>query len=308
MMKMENKYSILVVDDERLIVDLLNDYFTELGFDVRTAFSAEEALDILKNGHNFSLILTDINLPGKSGLDLLKIIKETRSNLPVVLLTGMKTLDNAISAVKIGADDYITKPFELKLVQRIVERILRKQYRVKTRELVYDNLHYLKLGFEFDTDALDAGILAHELTQYLEKMEFADEEETGRFEMVFTETLVNAIEHGNLELSSSKKNTESFKPAEFEELRLQRISDPRYGKRKIYISMEIDKNLFNLMVRDEGGGFNWHEYLDHLHRIKPVDTLPYGRGFRMIQHVIDEVHFSEKGNVITLIKNRSSQT
>ncbi len=304
-MKADYQPTMLVVDDERLIVELLGEFFTKLNYNVHKAFSAEEALEILQNGTNFNLVLTDINLPGKSGLALLKIIRETRGNLPVVILTGMKTLDNAISAVKSGADDYITKPFELNVVQRVVERIIRKQHRLITHEMVYNNLDYLNLGFQFDTDALDPGILSNELAQFLEKMEFAGEEEVGRYEMAFTETLVNAVEHGNLALSSSKKNPDSFKPTEFEDLKASRICDPKFAKRKIYISLECNNDLFNFTVRDEGPGFNWKAYIDSLHRIKPADTEPYGRGFRMIQHVIDEVHFNEKGNIITLIKNRT---
>ncbi len=63
--------NLLIVDDEQLIIQLLQDYFVELGFGVEVAYSAEEALEKLNDGVVFDLVISDINLPGKSGIDLL---------------------------------------------------------------------------------------------------------------------------------------------------------------------------------------------------------------------------------------------
>ena len=110
-MKNADDQRILVVDDEEMINELLSDYFRELGYDVTVALSAEEAIEKLEFENQFNLIITDIDLPGKSGFELLKIVKETKENLPVVILSGIKTFDNTIKAVKNGAIDFISKPF-----------------------------------------------------------------------------------------------------------------------------------------------------------------------------------------------------
>lgn len=300
----EKHQSILVVDDEELIVDLLSDFFKGLGYQVSEAFSAEEAIEKLNNGNIFNLVLSDINLPGKSGIELLKIIRETKYDLPVVLLTGLKTIDNAISAVKSGATDYITKPFELSAVKKVVEKILKVQNRSLKKEQVFENIEHLKISFRFSTVELEPGILAKELTNFLYKMRFAELEEIKQYELVFTETLLNAVEHGNLELSSMMKSNDLLKIAEFEKLKEERLKDPVYSQRDITISLECSSELFNFSVKDEGPGFEWKNFLSATHKFQKVNVNSYGRGFNIIQHLIDEVHFNEKGNHITLIKNR----
>ncbi|MEJ2635991.1 MAG: response regulator [Calditrichia bacterium] len=296
--------NILVVDDEEMIIDLLGDYFTDLGYGVHLAASAEEAISKLNNGNEFHLILTDINLPGKSGLDLLKIVNETKDDLPVILLTGLKTLDTAISAVKSGASDYITKPFELGTVRKIVEKVLNKQNKSLKKEKVYENVQHLRVSFQFDTDELDASIMAKELAALLSKMHFSDPDTIKQYELVFIETLLNSIEHGNLELASSIKNNDVFQMLEYEELKEQRMKDPEYAKRKITVSMECNPDLFCFTVKDEGPGFDWKKYVDKTHKISELNVNSHGRGFVIIRHIIDEVHFNTEGNMITLIKNR----
>jgi anti-sigma regulatory factor (Ser/Thr protein kinase) len=101
------------------------------------------------------------------------------------------------------------------------------------------------------------------------------------------------------------KSNDVLKIAEFEKLREERLNDPNYSKRNITVSLECSSDLFNFSVKDEGPGFEWHKFLSNTHKIQNVNVNSYGRGFNIIQHIIDEVHFNEKGNQITLIKNRS---
>jgi DNA-binding response OmpR family regulator len=296
--------NILVIDDEEAIVELLRDYFMELGFGVSVAYSAEEALSIITNGSSLHLVLSDINLPGKSGLDLLKIVKETKKNLPVVLLTGLRTLDNAIAAVKNGASDYITKPFELQTVKSVVEKILKKQRRIIKKDQLFENLQHIKLTYKFTSAELDPGILARNICEYIQKMQFSSAEEITNFELVFTEILVNAIDHGNLELSSVEKDNDNLDASNYEQLKKERLNDPAFGGRRLIINFEANDELFSFTVADEGGGYDWKKYVDHSHKIKTQLDEVYGRGFKIIQHYMDEIHLNDKGNIITVIKNR----
>ncbi len=302
----ENMSNIMVVDDEEMIIDLLGDYFADLGYGVQVAMSAEEAVEKLNNGNKTNLVITDINLPGKSGLELLKIINETKDDLPVVLLTGLKTLDTAITAVKSGASDYITKPFDLASVKKVVEKVLNKQNKVYRKQKTYENLQHLRMNFQFTSTELEPGILAKELSTILNKMHFSDEEEIKQYELVFTETLINSLEHGNLGLESSSKSNDILQMAEFEELKENRLNDPKYANRKLNITFECNQDLFCFTVKDGGAGFNWQKYVDNTHKITETNLDSHGRGFMIIRHLIDEVHFNKEGNIITLIKNRES--
>ncbi len=301
---MSRKNRILIVDDEELIVELLENYFQSLNYEVASAESAETAIHHLQNGHAVDLIITDINLPGKSGIELLQIVRQLKPEVPVVLITGHKTLDFAISAIKNGATDFITKPFDLSNVRKVVEKILRFKNQSREREKIYEFVKYIKLNFEYPTNQIDPGIIANHLASMLLKAGFCAESEYNQYYLAFTETLVNAIEHGNLELSSNMKGSDFEKIAQFEQLREERLKDPRYGERKVFIAFEFNPELFSLNITDEGPGFDWRKYVS-TNKVHALNLKAHGRGFVFIRNVMDEVYFNEKGNSITLIKHRN---
>jgi DNA-binding response OmpR family regulator len=102
---------MLVVDDEREICSLLEDFFTSRGFTVVSAFSGEEALERLADGAP-DVILLDILLPGISGLEVLKRAKRTYPRAKIVMVTALDEDDLRSQAHQFGAAEYITKPFD----------------------------------------------------------------------------------------------------------------------------------------------------------------------------------------------------
>jgi anti-sigma regulatory factor (Ser/Thr protein kinase) len=220
----------------------------------------------------------------------------------------LRTLDNAISAVKNGATDYITKPFELKTVHEVVEKIVKTQTRLTKKDQIFKQLKLVKYNFQYKTAELDPGIVARGIGDLLNKMQFGAKNEITQFELAFIEILQNAIEHGNLELSSMDKNRDSFSEDRFEKLKKERMNDRKYGMRTVTITFEANQDLFNFTVADEGKGYDWKKFIDKMHRVKASLTDVSGRGFKIIEHIFDEVHFNERGNVITIIKNKTDQT
>ena len=148
----------------------------------------------------------------------------------------------------------------------------------------------------------DKKLLYNKFIDYFYKV-FQDDE-IKQYELVFTETLINALEHGNLELSSSSKSNEVLQIGKYEILRQKRLSEPKYAKKKVSVTFDCHPALFSFTVKDEGPGFNWNKYVDSSHQIAGVNLDSYGRGFMIIKHVMDEVYFDKTGNTITLIKNR----
>jgi len=124
--------AILVVDDEENVVQILKDLLTESPYDVDTVGSGEEALAALAD-RSYDLLLTDINLPGVNGLEVVTAAKEADPEMVVVVITGYASTGTAIDALRQGAYDYITKPFDLWEVDQIVARGL------DSRRLVLEN-------------------------------------------------------------------------------------------------------------------------------------------------------------------------
>jgi DNA-binding NtrC family response regulator len=134
----EYRPRLLVVDDEENVVQILQDLFSERPYDVDTVTSGEEALDRL-DANRYDLLLTDINLPGVNGLKVVEAAKAADPDMVMIVITGYASTGTAIDALRQGAYDYITKPFDLWEVDQIVARGLESRRLVEeNRRLVLD--------------------------------------------------------------------------------------------------------------------------------------------------------------------------
>ena len=108
---MAKKISLLIVDDEESVRDSLYNWFLEDGYRVERAEHAKKALSILESDH-FDIILADVKMPGMDGLEMLRRIKSLKKDSVVIVMTAFATVDTAVQALKDGAFDYVTKPFD----------------------------------------------------------------------------------------------------------------------------------------------------------------------------------------------------
>lgn len=113
---------ILVVDDAESVRETFISAFDE--YSIVTAKNAQEAVSVMKGSDDIGLIVLDVMMPGKCGLDLLKDIKKINKYCKVVVMTGYSTKDVAIEALRSGADEYIEKPFDITRVKGIFEKLL----------------------------------------------------------------------------------------------------------------------------------------------------------------------------------------
>jgi len=124
---------VLLVDDEPGILFTLKEVFVDRGYEVETARSGKEALEKLEA---IDAVVTDLSMPGMSGLELLQQIRERDESLPVVLLTAHGSERVAVNAIKAGAYDYLTKPFDIDEIFMVVERALEtRKLRITARHL-----------------------------------------------------------------------------------------------------------------------------------------------------------------------------
>lgn len=133
---------VLVADDEMSIREILADGLESFGFAVVQAANAAEAFDVVKRG-GIDLVLSDIEMPGESGLSLLRRIKDHDPDVDVIMVTGVVDFETAVGTIRQGAADYVSKPFNLEEVRIVVERTLEK------RRLIRENRDYQqKLEFK----------------------------------------------------------------------------------------------------------------------------------------------------------------
>ena len=115
--------TLLIVEDEAKMRRLLELNLTEERYSVLPAADAEEALNTLRQ-EKIDLVLTDLKLPGMNGLEFLQTVKRTHSNLPVVVMTAFGTVETAVEAMKLGASDYVLKPFGMEEIKLILRKAL----------------------------------------------------------------------------------------------------------------------------------------------------------------------------------------
>jgi two-component system response regulator PilR (NtrC family) len=117
---------VLVADDERGMRDFLEIFFRREGMEVATAASLAEARALL-DADDFDLLMTDVQMPGGSGIELLRSVKESAPETVVIVMTAFATTESAIEAMKQGAYDYLTKPFKIDEVRLVVGKALEKK-------------------------------------------------------------------------------------------------------------------------------------------------------------------------------------
>jgi DNA-binding NtrC family response regulator len=117
------KNSILVVDDEDALRTVLSSELMNEGYEVHTAADGDEAISELGKAQ-FDLVLLDIKMPRMNGFEVLKHIREKHGKTKVVMLTGFADLKNAIESKKLGADDFVSKPYDLVDLLTTIERVL----------------------------------------------------------------------------------------------------------------------------------------------------------------------------------------
>lgn len=123
---MKNRGKIFIVEDDALVASMLSLTLTKEGYEVRSSVTPEDLIDKI-DAFRPDVIILDINLPKKSGLDILKEIKKRKLTSGVLILTADDTAETAVKAMKLGAEDYITKPFNINKVKIAIKNIIEKE-------------------------------------------------------------------------------------------------------------------------------------------------------------------------------------
>ena len=141
-----NPNSVLVVDDDESLRRVTQLQLEEAGYRVLTASNGDEALEIIEH-ERFPLVITDLKMPGVSGLDLLKNIRQAHPQISVLMITAFGTVQNAVEAMKAGAYDYITKPIDYEELLLVVNRAMERYQLVEEVRSLRLSLDQ-KYGFE----------------------------------------------------------------------------------------------------------------------------------------------------------------
>jgi CheY-like chemotaxis protein len=281
---------ILAIDDEEFNLDILGDYLDDAGYHVVTAVDGLDGLEKLRANPDVSVIVLDRMMPRMDGMAFLKEVKADPQfkDIPVIMQTAAASLQQMADGIKAGVYYYLTKPYEDEMLLGIVRSaIADARSRAEMREEVASSQTALGLmrhaSFEFKT--LEE---AKNLATFIANC-FPDPQSAvlGLYEL-----MLNAVEHGNLGIKYDEKTTLVMEGRWHDEV-LARLEGEKYGSRRAVLNYVMQDDFIEVVIIDEGEGFNWEKYLD----IAPERAMdPHGRGIatsRMLS--FDELQYRGRG-------------
>lgn len=294
---------VLLIDDDRAVLSMISDALHHHGMSVHSYSEGRQAIEQLEdpNAPPFDLVLSDINMEGMDGFDVIHRVKSINPRLPVVLMTGEASLDYAIRAMRMGAANLFQKPITLRELVNNVFHLVGLHRELRMAEAGLKGLVREHRTFSFSSDEMDIPSCVVHLTDRLVPMGFANSSNVDVIAMAYHEALVNALEHGNLELDSSLKGDLFSEGDGYAELREERLATQPYAHRRVEVETRIEPEEYTVTIKDDGKGFDYTRgsVLDEQALAKNC-----GRGLGMIRMVMDEVNHDLDGRRIRMMLKR----
>ncbi|MFO0878993.1 MAG: response regulator [Gemmataceae bacterium] len=292
--------NVLVVDDSSMDRHLTGGIIQKMpGWVASFASNGVEALSSLE-GQQPDVVLTDMLMPEMDGLQLVQAIRSRYPLVPVILMTAHGSEDIAIQALQKGAASYVPKKFLARDLADTLEQVLAVSKTKQQEARLLARMEVAETRFILDNDtSLIPALVAH-LEEDIKRLKLCDPSGLVLLGVALHEAMTNAILHGNLELSSSLRETDE---KEYYRLGVARRTEDPFQQRRVYVTSRFSREELAFIIRDEGKGFDPN--------ILPDPTDPSnlgkvsGRGLLLIQTFMDRVEHNSTGNQITMIKRCS---
>lgn len=292
---------VLVVEDSPTqgceILMLLED----AGHGAELARDGVEALAMLDESR-FDLVVTDLQMPRMDGLELVEALTCRHPRTPSVLVTAHGSEDLAAAALRRGAASYVPKRNLAHDLVPTLAGILTLSGTDPDAGRVQGCLERTDLRFLLPNDSAMVPPLVRRLEALVGSMGWCDESSLLRLSVALRESLMNAIDHGNLELDSELRQEDE---RVYRRMGEERRGQPPYRDRRVLLEARVTRSEATFVVKDEGPGFDPGSLPD------PTDPMNLerigGRGLLLIRTFMDEVRHNATGNEVTLVKRAEAR-
>lgn len=290
-------HTVLVVDDSAIDRRLASGLLEKEGrYQILLASSGKDAMETMKS-QSIDLVLTDLQMDEMDGLELVEAVRSEYPLTPVILMTANGSEEIAVQALEKGAASYVAKRRLQQDLMEIVRQVIDNSDENRMQSRLMHRLARNEFSFVLNNDLS----LVHSLVKYLQHtlrcVRLSDEVDRLRVGIAVEEALLNALYHGNLEVSSELKEQD---PNLFEETARKRCLEEPYRNRRIFVDALVTREFARFTIRDEGPGFNPSSLPN------PCDPQnlekPSGRGILLMRSFMDEVTFNATGTQVTLVK------
>lgn len=289
---------VLIVDDSQVDRLLAGSKLEQLGFEVRYAHNGREALESI--GIQLpDVVLTDLIMPEMDGLELVKQIKAKRISVPVVLMTAHGNEETAVNALRIGAANYVPKKNLVRDLEQTIDNVISVVMTKRAELQLLECLSYIEQRFVLANDITSIRPLIQHIQSQLRQMQIFDDNDIVRISTALQEAVVNAIEHGNLELRSDLRDSPD---GIYSRLAKERMQLEPYKSRHVQVTIKLMRDQAEWLIRDEGPGYDPSSLPDprdpeNLQKVS-------GRGLLLIRTFMDEVNFNGTANEIRMLKRK----
>lgn len=296
--------TFLIVDDSpierKLAAGILASQFDGT---VVAANNGQEAItELNRRAGAIDVIVSDLRMPVMDGMELLTTIRGTFPNVPVIIMTSRGSEEIAVQALQNGAAGYVTKKQIRQQLGDFVRKVLNANRRNRDQERIFDCIerNEISLLLENDRNRLP-GVISY-LQDAAAKFGLCDDGDYARLGVALEEALLNALTHGNLEVSSDLRQRDD---GAFDRLIAERQTQEPYASRRIHVNCLFTKNSVTFCIRDEGPGFDPSQLPDPT---DPENLLkPSGRGVLLMRSFMDRLEYNETGNEVTLTRFARSE-
>lgn len=267
---------------------------------LRALFAADgvEALAVLER-ETPGVVLSDLQMRGMDGLQLVGEIRSKHPLVPVILITAYGSEEIVVQALRRGAASYVPKRCLARDLINTVEQVLAAARVDRRRHSLLECLTQSEAHFVLENDSSLIPALVSHFQEYLLRLRLCDQIGKTRVSIALEEALLNALYHGNLEISSALRQQDD---SAYYQLARERSRLSPYRERRLHVQAKLSRTEAVFVIRDEGPGFNPDTLPD------PRDSVNLGkangRGLLLIRTFMDEVNHNASGNEITMVKRR----
>jgi CheY-like chemotaxis protein/anti-sigma regulatory factor (Ser/Thr protein kinase) len=268
---------------------------------VQLAENGHEALEMIAASAP-DLVVTDLVMPEMDGLELVRVVRQRYPAIPIILMTAYGDESTAVEALETGAASYVPKAQKAERLMSAVERVMDFAAANRSREQLIRCMLEYHCRFALENDRRLIRTLVAQIQQVMARIGFGDNVECIRVSEALEEALLNAMYHGNLEISREELATVRAELDDhvLDRLVEERCRETRICERRILVVAHLTGTEARFVVRDEGRGFN----AGSVASAPTADRFAsgHGRGMTIIRSLMDEVTFNTAGNELVMRK------
>jgi anti-sigma regulatory factor (Ser/Thr protein kinase) len=292
---------ILLADGDMESRTAFQSFFERRGWGCTVAADAEDFRhEIERNGYD--MVIADSDMPGLSSVLLLgELYRKKPSQALLVIGENLRTNDHKLRLLRSGPTDVITKPVDWSWLERCVEQAVCAKRLEDQERATYRFVTNERTEMRFTCRQLaEAQAIALPIVNRLIASDRIAENDALKIRLAVQEALLNAVEHGNLELESKwKEEWMSDGTDKFSCMRRERLADPVYANRLVTIVSYFDGEFIEITLSDEGSGFAHQQVIS---ANAPQNISCFGRGLTLMMNAVDEIRYGSGGSEVTLRK------